>query len=108
MGRVKFDSGSAGSMAVVMYCKAALDYFKDKTIDEIRNVAYEIAILGTQGINPHNNDKKYSLSSIPNKQFTGLQMLTYEFVAFQQVDPSMDTGLDFQEELKLAKQMQNE
>lgn len=51
------------------------------------------------------NQKHISLKTIPDKKFTLLQLLAYEYVGFQIIDPSLDTGLDFQNEYELAKGM---
>jgi hypothetical protein len=61
--------------------------------------------LGTQGLNPYNNEIKYSLKSIPNKQFTALHLLSFEYTGFQHINPELETGLDFKDELENAKKM---
>lgn len=92
-------------MAVVMYCLSALQYFEDKDLSEIQKVGFEIAMLGRQGIDPSNNEKKYHLNSIPGKEFTGLQLLAYMYAAFQVIDPFLDTGMNFKKEYEMAKEM---
>jgi tetratricopeptide (TPR) repeat protein len=94
----------AGQMAVVMYCLSALQYFEDKDLSEIQKVGFEIAMLGRQGIDPSNNEKKYHLDSIPGKEFTGLQLLAYMYAAFQVIDPFLDTGMNFKKEYETAKE----
>ncbi|OFY81970.1 MAG: hypothetical protein A2V46_14485 [Bacteroidetes bacterium RBG_19FT_COMBO_42_7] len=92
-------------MAVVMYCLSALQYFEDKDLSEIQKVGFEIGLLGRQGIDPSNNEKKYHLNSIPGKEFTGLQLLAYMYAAFQVIDPFLDTGMNFKKEYETAKEM---
>jgi len=92
-------------MAVTMYCLSALEYFKDKELPEIQKVGFEIAMLGRQGIDPANHDKKYSLISIPGQEFSGLQLLAYMYAAFQVIDPFLDTGLAFKKEYEEAKKL---
>ena len=65
----------------------------------------EIGLLGRQGIDPSNNEKKYHLNSIPGKEFTGLQLLAYMYAAFQVIDPFLDTGMNFKKEYETAKEM---
>ncbi|MBI5073587.1 MAG: tetratricopeptide repeat protein [Nitrospirae bacterium] len=95
----------AGQMAITMYCLGALQYFQDKELPEIQKVGLEIAMLGRQGIDPANHDKKYSLISIPGKEFSGLQLLAYMYAAFQVIDPFLDTGLAFKKEYEEAKKL---
>jgi tetratricopeptide (TPR) repeat protein len=103
--RIKFDTGSTNSMAVVMYCLAALQLFDGKDKAYIKEVTFEIAMLGSYGLNPNDNTEKYSLKSLQDKKYTALQLLAYEYVGFQLFDPSLDIGLDFQKEYETAKGM---
>src|SRR5690606_14658814 len=57
------------NMAVVMFMVDALQYFKDKPQPEIKGIAMEIAMLGTQGITP-GGDQKYKLANVPGKDFS--------------------------------------
>jgi len=95
----------AGQMAITMYCLSALEYFKDKDLEEIKKVGFEIAMLGRQGIDPAKTEKKYNLESIPGKEFTGLQLLAYMYSAFQVIDPFLDTGMNYKKEYEAAKGM---
>jgi hypothetical protein len=102
---LNYEGQPAGHMAVVMYCLSALQYFEDKDLSEIQKVGFEIAMLGRQGVDPSNNEKKYHLNSIPGKEFTGLQLLAYMYAAFQVIDPFLDTGMNFKKEYETAKEM---
>jgi hypothetical protein len=103
--RISFEPGSAKSMAVTMYCLSAIQYFEGKDTSLIRKITFEIAMLGSYGLDPNDNQKHISLKTIPGKTFTPLQLLAYEYVGFQIIDPTVDTGLDFQDEYELAKGM---
>jgi tetratricopeptide (TPR) repeat protein len=103
--RLSFKDDPAGSMAVTMYCLEALILFQGKENDFIQQVSSEIALLGTYGFNPYDNQKKYTLKSIPDKQFTALELLSFEYVGFKKVFPELDTQLDFENEYERAKQM---
>jgi hypothetical protein len=103
--QVDFSGEPAGQAAVTMYCLSALQYFESKNLDEIKKVGFEIAMLGRQGINPANSEKKYYLESMPGKEFSGLQLLVYMFSAFQVIDPFLDTGLNFKKEYEAAKEI---
>ncbi|MFA5857586.1 MAG: tetratricopeptide repeat protein [Elusimicrobiota bacterium] len=104
---VSFSEQSPKHMATVMYCLSALQYFQDKSNEEITKAGFEIAKIGTQGIDPLDTEKKYHLTSIPDKEFSGLQLLAFMYVAFQTIDPNLDIGIDFKKEYKIAKDMLN-
>jgi len=45
-----------------------------------------------------------SLKSIPGKKFSGRHLLAYMYTAFQKFEADTDTGIDFDEEYKQAKE----
>ena len=81
--------------AVLMYLLSALQRFDGMTIDEVRSVATEISLLGMQGITFTDPDRRYTLKTLPNEDFSGLQLLAIMYAAWKRVDPSLDAGLDF-------------
>jgi tetratricopeptide (TPR) repeat protein len=99
------EGAPAGQMAATMYIVDALQYFEDKSIDEIRKVGFEIGMLGRSGIDTDNPDKKYSLNAIPGKTFSGRHLLAYMYTAFKEFEPNIDTGIDFDEEYEQAKEL---
>ena len=103
--RVSYKDNPAGSMAVTMYCLDALKTFEGKEKNFVQEVTLEIALLGTFGLYPGDTEKKYSLKSIPDKQFTALHLLSFEYVGFQMTEPSLDTQLDFKNEYENAKKL---
>jgi hypothetical protein len=95
------------NMAVVMFMMDAFNYFKDMPIDKIKEIAFEIAMLGTQGISP---DKKgYRINSIRGKEFSGYHMLAYYYVSWKLAIPEMvsQLGLPYEKEFDLAQKMKN-
>ena len=102
---LSFEKEPAGQMAVTMYCLSALQLFEKKTKEEIKEIGFEIALLGSQGIDPKNSEKRHNLASIPGKQFSGLQLLAYMYVAWQQIDPTKDLEINFKNEYEQAKKM---
>lgn len=59
------------NMAVIMYMVEALNFFKDKSKEVIKEIAFEIAMQGSMGYDP--NKDGYQISKIPNKSFSGYQ-----------------------------------
>lgn len=93
------------NMAVVMFMVGALEFFAGKPKEEIKKIAFEIAMQGAQGYDP--NVKNYKLSSVPNKSFSGYQILAYYYVSWSIAMPEMvaQLQLPFNEEYKLALTM---
>ena len=93
------------NMAVVMFMGDALHYFEGMPKEEIKKIAIEIAMQGTQGYRLEN--KNYKLNSIPGKVFSGYQILAYYYVSYAIAIPEMlmQMQLPYQEEYKLAKTM---
>jgi tetratricopeptide (TPR) repeat protein len=85
----------------MFYCLSAQQFFKGKTIDEVKQVAFEIGLKGRQGLDINNPDKKYTLKTMKGS-FTGLQLVSYMYVGFKIIDHSQDIGLDLSEEYKAA------
>ena len=92
------------NIAVVMFMVDALQYFKEIPMPTIKEIAQEIALQGTQGYDPKN---KYRLSSIPDKVFSGYQILAYYYISWTIVAPEMVPKLElpFAKEYDLAIKM---
>jgi Flp pilus assembly protein TadD len=91
-------------MDAVMYCLSALQRFESMSPEEVRGVGVEIALLGQQGLEVNNPDVTYSLRTLDG-QFTGLHLMSFMYVAFQQVAPELDIGFDLAEEYEMARQL---
>lgn len=89
------------NMAVVMFMVDALQYFEGMPKGKIREIAIEIALQGTQGYNPN---KKYRVSHIPDKVFSGYHILAYYYVSWMISDPKMlpELQLPYDNEYKMA------
>lgn len=94
------------NMAVVMYMVDAMKYLEGLQNQKIKAIAQEIALQGTQGYNPKNN---YRLSSIPEKVFSGYQILAYYYVSWAIVAPEMlsQLQLPYDKEYEITLQMFN-
>jgi hypothetical protein len=95
------------NMAVVMFMVDALNYFKNMSVDKIKEIAFEIAMLGTQGFSP---DKKgYKVNLIPGKEFSGYHILSYYYVSWKLAVPEMvsQLNLPYENEFELALKLQN-
>jgi hypothetical protein len=61
-------------------------------------------MLGRSGLDIHNSEKKYQLQSLPG-EYSGMQLLSYMYVAFQMLDPTVDVGADLSAEYEEAVSM---
>lgn len=93
------------NMAVVMFMVDALKYFEAMPKEDIKRIAYDIAMQGTQGFNPDQNH--YRINSIPDKTFSGYHILAYYYISWALAIPEMlsQLQLPYSEEYKLALSM---
>jgi hypothetical protein len=82
----------------------ALQRFEGMPLAEIQKISFEIAMLGTRGLDVNDPAEQYTLRSIPGK-FSGLHLLCIEYVGFQKIDPKLDLGFDLSAEYEAARAM---
>lgn len=94
------------TMMMAMYMLAAMEYFDTLESHEVHRIALEIAMVGVTGIHPK---KKYSIKSIPNKEFGGYEFLAYYYVSWARAIPEKlnSLGLPFSKAYESALQMYN-
>ena len=106
MDKFKKSQESAGTnMAVVMFMVDALQFFERMSQEEIKAIAIEIAMQGTQGYRPDKSE--YRINSIKGKTFSGYHILAYYYVSWSLAIPEMvsQLNLPYAEEYKLASTM---
>jgi Tfp pilus assembly protein PilF len=93
------------NMAVVMYMVEALNYFKAMPKEDIKKIAFEIAMLGRQGFDPKKDG--YRISTIKGKTFSGYHILAYYYVSWALAIPEMlgKLQLPYDGEYEAAKEM---
>jgi tetratricopeptide (TPR) repeat protein len=89
----------------VQYMKDALDRFKSMELAQIRNLALELAMLGSKGLDINDPAKKYRIQSWSG-EFTGLHVISAMYAAFQQFAPDTDIGIDLSKEYRMAAAME--
>lgn len=97
--------GSIGGIRpdVVLYLKEALALFQKVGKTEMQQIAHEIAILGSTGLDINDPGVTYRLKSLDG-EFSALQLVSYMYAAFQEIDPSVSMGADFAAEYAIARQ----
>ena len=93
--------GGALRQDVLIYCQTALKLFAPMPPEKVQAIAFEIAVLGQNGLDINNYDKKYRLKELPG-EFTGLKLCSFLYVASQQIAPGTDVGIDFSREYTAA------
>ncbi len=94
------------TMMMSMYMLGAMEYFDTLTSQDVHRIALEIAMVGVTGINPTG---KYSIKSIPNREFGGYEFLAYYYVSWARAIPEKLSalGLPFSKAYEAAMQMYN-
>jgi tetratricopeptide (TPR) repeat protein len=93
------------NMAVVMFMVDALQYFEGMATEEIKKIAFEIAMQGAHGYSPEKSH--YRISSIIGKSFSGYHILAYYYVSWSIAIPEMVSQLQlpYENEFKMAKSL---
>jgi hypothetical protein len=93
------------NMAVTMFMVDALQFFEGKHQEEIKKIAFEIAMQGTQGYRPDKDN--YRISLINDKTFSGYHILAYYYVSWSLAIPEMvsQLNLHYEAEYKMALTM---
>jgi hypothetical protein len=84
----------------------AMEYFDTLSNQDVHRIAIEIAMVGVTGIDPK---KKYSIKSMPDKEFGGYQLLAWYYVSWARAIPEKldKLGLPFSKAYESALQMYN-
>ncbi len=92
-------------MASTMFLLAALERFDKLPAAKVKQIALEIAVLGMSGLDYSSSEKKYRLSTIPEEEFSGLELMCLMHVGLRNDDPHIETGMDLDEPLETAKKL---
>ena len=88
-------------MDAVMYLLGALEKFENLSPEQVRQIGFEIAMLGTRGLDVNSPETKYTLKSLEGN-FSGLQLVCIEYAAFMQFAPEQNIGFDLSAEYETA------
>jgi len=88
-------------MDAVMYCLSALQMFEKLAPEVVRNIGLEIAILGTRGLDVNSAEQQYTLRTLEGN-FSGLHLVSLQYVAFKQIAPEQNIGFDLSAEYQTA------
>ena len=94
--------------AAVWFLLDALKRYAALPAEKVREIAFEIALLGQHGLDYASPEKKYSLRSLPGESFSGLQLMCLMHAGFQQIAPEHDTGMNLAEPFLTALELYQE
>ena len=98
-------SSTAGvRMDAVMFFLAALKKFEPMPPEQVKTIAYEIAMVGRTGLTLNDPTPRYRLKSMEG-EFSGLHLACFMYAGFKQLMPEADLGLDLAKEYAAAKAM---
>jgi len=88
----------------VFYLLAALQLYKQKRDEEVKNISFEIALKGREGLDINDPQKKYRIKLLDG-EYTGLQLACYMYAGFKRIDHSLDVGIDLAKEYQFAMKL---
>lgn len=93
------------NMAVVSFMREALEFFSGKHIEEVKKIAFEIAMQGIHGYKPE--VENYRISAMPGKTFSGYKILAFFYVSWALAIPDMlsQLQLPYDKEFELAQSL---
>ncbi|WP_165493140.1 tetratricopeptide repeat protein [Hylemonella gracilis] len=89
---------------VMMYIAGALDTFSQVGPEKSRQITMEVAMKGQDGLDIHDPEQKYTLTSLPGK-FSGMHLVSIMYAGMKTINPNMDVGIDLSAEYEAAKAM---
>ncbi len=91
--------------AAVHYLLDALKRYDKLTVEKIREIAFEIGMIGQNGLDYASPDHKYVLKSLPDEKFSGLHLMCLMFAGFKRIAPEHDLHMDLEEPFLTALEM---
>jgi tetratricopeptide (TPR) repeat protein len=91
--------------AAVFYFLDAFKRFDAMTPEQVRDVAFEIALLGRNGLDYYSPDEKYDLKTLPERKFSGLHLMCLMYAGFKRVAPEHEVQMDLNDPFLTALQM---
>jgi hypothetical protein len=91
--------------AAVMHLLSALQRFDKLSVDEIRDIAFEVGMIGQKGLDYNDPTQKYTMQTIPGEKFTGLQLMCLMYAGFQRFAPEQETGMDLHDSFLTALEL---
>jgi hypothetical protein len=86
----------------------ALRLFCGKSLQEIREISFEIGMLGQYGLDINDPQESHVLRALPGRTFSVLKLGCIMYAGFKRIEPGMDIGVDLGEEWGMAERRMGE
>ena len=91
--------------AAVRHFLDTLKRYDKMPVEKVGEIAFEAAVLGRSGLDYASPEPKYTLKSLPDEQFTGLQLMCLMYAGFKRIAPEHDLGVDLNEPFLTALEL---
>ena len=88
----------------VLYCLDALGRYSKMSPAELKKLTLDLAMAGRNGFAVHDPNSRYRVRGLDG-EFSGLAMVSFLYVAMQQISPGTNVGFDLAKEYEVAKKM---
>lgn len=92
-------------MDAVFYLLDAMRLFSGKSLDEVREITFEIGLQGQYGLDINDPKETHVLRSLPGRTFSALELLCIMYAGFKRIEPGIDIGVDLGEEWEMAERL---
>jgi hypothetical protein len=82
----------------VFYLLDAMRLFRGRPLEVVREIAFEIGILGKYGRDESDPQETHVLRALPGRTFSALELVCIMYAGFKKIEPGMDIGVDLGEE----------
>jgi hypothetical protein len=95
-------------MDAVFYLLDALRLFRGKLLQEVREISFEIGMLGQCGLDINDPKETHVLRARPGRTFSALELVCIMYAGFKRIEPETDIGVDLGEEYAMAERLGRE
>jgi hypothetical protein len=92
-------------MDAVFYLLDAMRLFSGKSLNEVREVAFEIGLKGSTAWTSTPPKETHVVGLLPGRNFSALELLCIMYAGFKRIEPGIDIGVDLGEEWEMAKRL---
>jgi hypothetical protein len=89
----------------VYFLLDALKRYDKLPVEQVREIALEIGMMGRNGLDYASPDQKYTLKSLPGEKFSGLNLMCLMYAGFKRIAPEHDLQMDLDEPFLIALEM---
>ena len=83
----------------------AMRLFREKSLQEIQEIAFEIGMLGQYGLDINDSQESNVLRALPGRTFSALQLICIMYAGFKRIEPGMYIGVELGEEWGMAERL---